>query len=71
MKSMRRLTRVTVAVGTLCLLLMTAGCAEYLLASHLTSFSAGWIAGRLSVETTAVTTCFRNGEPIDCAELPP
>jgi hypothetical protein len=48
-----------------------AGCSEWLLATHAVTGLAGWLAS--TTRTTAQTseyTCYRNGEPIDCASLP-
>lgn len=52
------------------LLGMTTGCEQWLFGSHLAAFGAGWSLRDLTMPTTTETFCYRNGEPIDCPELP-
>ncbi len=67
----KRSVRVLVSLILLLLLPMNAGCVEGLVVPGLGLFGAGWVVGRLTAPTTTETQCYRNGEPIDCAELPP
>ncbi len=62
--------RLSVLVGAMLALLMTGGCARELVATYAATFGAGWILGSQTAPTTSQTQCFRNGELIDCAELP-
>jgi len=49
---------------------MTTGCEQWLFGSHLAAFGAGWSLRDLTMPTTTETFCYRNGEPVDCPELP-
>jgi hypothetical protein len=48
----------------------TTGCEQWLIGSHLAAFGAGWALRDLTMPTTTETSCYRNGEPVDCSELP-
>lgn len=63
----KRSTRFLMAAFLGALLTGVAGC-EWLIGSHLASFGAGYALGAASVGTQ--TTCYQNGELINCAELP-
>ncbi len=67
----RRITTRLIAALTAFVLLGTAtGCEEWPLGSHLVTFGAGWLLRDCTMTTTTETVCYRNGEPIDCSELP-
>jgi hypothetical protein len=65
----RTSTKIATLLVTVILLTGATGCVELWVASNTTSFVAGWLARGL-VDATSGTTCYRNGELIDCAELP-
>ncbi len=46
------------------------GCDGAVLASHAISAGAGWLIGRTTTPIEVETRCFRDGEEVDCAELP-
>ena len=59
-----------VLLGTV-LALLTTGChVRDLAATYAATFGAGWLLGSRTVPMTTEIQCFRNGQPIDCAELP-
>ena len=62
--SIRTLVTILLAV----FLAGAVGCTEWLWATNAGSFAAGWWARELLIPTTS--TCYRNGEPVDCGTLP-
>ena len=52
------------------LLITSTGCTERLLLSNVVPLTAGWLLHDYTAPTTTETTCYRNGELIDCSELP-
>ena len=63
-----RMLRFALVLGVL---LALAGCSPlWLLGDTLGSFAAGWLANDW-VGGATQTTCYRNGEPVDCSSLPP
>ncbi len=67
----RRITTWLVAALAAVALLGTTGCTGWLVGSRLATFGAGWLLRDLTVPTTTETTCYRNGELIDCSEVLP
>ncbi len=66
----RRITTKLVATLVAAALLgTTTGCNPLLLGSHWAAFGAGWLARDVTMPTTSETTCYSNGELIDCSEL--
>lgn len=52
---------------TASLAILSTGCERW---QGAVAAGIGWIAGAASVPTRTETTCFQNGVPIDCADLP-
>ena len=59
--------RMVVTVLIALLLAGTAGCTEWLLATSVGSFAAGYLVGS---SIGGETTCYHNGVLIDCADMP-
>jgi hypothetical protein len=68
---MTRTTGSKIATVLLTAILLTGvtGCGEWWLVSNVTSFVAGWLTRGLISPANGIT-CYRNGELIDCADLP-
>jgi hypothetical protein len=66
----QRRKRVVVSVVLMFTAVGGAGCHSELLASHALSAAAGWLIGRTTTPVETETRCFRNGEEVDCTELP-
>lgn len=47
-----------------------SGCTEALVASHAASYVGGFLTASTMFTGNADLACFRNGTPIDCADLP-
>ena len=62
--------RILVLIVGLMLLVCGTGCDRVARLINVASFSAGWLVGQLTVPTTTETVCYRNGELIDCSEVP-
>jgi hypothetical protein len=60
-------SRLVAAIIVSVLLVGVAGC-EWLVGTHAASFAAGYFMGAASGGTQV--TCYHNGEPIDCADVP-
>jgi len=70
MKAMPRLRNAMLSAALVLAGAATAGCDGTLLAGHLLSGAAGWLIGRATTPVEVETRCFRDGEPVDCSELP-
>ena len=66
-KSLKR--NVTFA-ALLVMLLASAGCSQWLLATHAASFGAGWLLRDVTMTVTVEKECYQNGELVDCSTLP-
>lgn len=62
--------RALILIGALTLLASGAGCNRVSRLMSVASFSAGWLVGHLTAPSTTDTVCYRNGELLDCSELP-
>lgn len=50
---------------------LSTGCERWqALSASASSFGLGWVLGDLAAATRAESTCYLNGELIDCADLP-
>jgi hypothetical protein len=70
MTSDRLRKRVAVSVVLLFVVMGGTGCDGALFASHALSAVAGWLIGQATMPIQVETRCFRNGEEVDCTELP-
>ena len=67
----RNITRWVVVLAIAVVIGGAAGCLPSLSPTDLPAFLAGWVARGLVVQTGGDgLTCYRNGELIDCAEVP-
>ena len=62
--------RILILLVAFTLLATGTGCDRTFRLANLASFSAGWLVGQLTTPITIDTVCYRNGELIDCSELP-
>lgn len=62
--------RIAALVSAAPLIVMSAGCLEWLMASHLASFGAGRLLRDMTTVTTTERVCYQNGLEVDCATLP-
>jgi hypothetical protein len=62
--------RAAVVLLAVLLVAASAGCTEWLAASHLASFGAGWVLRGMSMPVTVERECYLNGTLVDCATLP-
>lgn len=63
-------TRAVLLVMLAALGVTGVGCVEWLAASNLYSFVAGWELRGLTLPVTTERQCFQNGVEVDCATLP-
>lgn len=72
MQSRRRRTYWMTILATI-LLATAGGCTEWLAAPFAGTFAAGYWLGHLNATGAArqTSTCYRNGEPIDCSAILP
>ena len=66
----RRRKRVVVSAVLMVAAMGVAGCNSALLASHALSAAAGWLIGQTVTPMQTETRCFRDGQQVDCSELP-
>ena len=70
MPSQSRLRNFALAL-ILILFMAVGGCGpEWLVLGSAAPFGLGWIARGWYDEAQQTTTCYRNGEPVDCSSLP-
>jgi hypothetical protein len=62
--------RIAIAAALLAVVLFTAGCLPILWTSNLATFTGGWLLRGIVDAGANEYTCYRNGVPIDCSELP-